>query len=293
MITVHGMAIHVREWGCPDAPPLVLLHGGRDASATFQFLVDAFKRDWRVIAPDWRGHGNSGRAPEGYWFQDFLRDLDGLLDQMLPGQAVPIAGHSLGGNIACLYAGIRPERLTHLVSLDGFGLPDSDPARAPAHLKRWLEAWRSYQATGPRYETHHAMAERLIKANPRLSPAKAQFLAEHVSRALPGGGLTWSFDAMHRLPFATLHRSAETEACLRQVKAPALWIGSDKVFPPMLANEPGGFAARAAMIPGCRYIRIPGAGHNLHHDEPEIVADLIERHLTGAALPAEIAETAS
>lgn len=277
-LDVRSLRCHCRVWGDPSHPPIVLLHGGRDASITFQFMVDALGGGWRLIAPDWRGHGLSGRAPQGYWFQDYLADLDALLDRLAPDRPVRIVGHSLGGNVACVYAGVRPERVSHLASLDGFGLPDRAAETAPEHLRRWLDALRAPEPTGRRYATLEDMARRLAAAHPRLGFGRALFLAEHLS--VPAeGGRQWAYDPRHRLPFATLHRFAEWAACVRRITAPVLWVGSGQVFPPALASEPDGFAARLALLPQGSFVRIEGAGHNLHHDEPEKVAALVEAFL--------------
>ena len=83
---VRGLACHVREWGDPAAPLVILLHGHQDASATFQFMVDAMRGDHHFVAPDWRGHGQSGWSATGYWFQDYLADLDAFLEQITPGR---------------------------------------------------------------------------------------------------------------------------------------------------------------------------------------------------------------
>ncbi len=280
--SVRGLRYHFRCWGPETGEPLVLLHGGRDASATFQFMVDCFERDWAIVAPDWRGHGKSGHAPQGYWFPDYLADLDAILEQLFPGRAVPLVGHSLGGNVACTYAGLRPERVSRLISLDGFGLPDLGPQAAPRQLQRWLEGWREPPPPHKAYASIEDMAERLRQANPRLGEAKSLFLASALSEHLPDGRFTWDFDPLHRAPFAMLHRRAEWAACLALARAPTLFIGSDLPFPPALREEPEGLAARAGAIPGARFERIAGTGHNLHHDEPERLAALVEGFLTEA-----------
>ncbi len=167
-----------------------------------------------------------------------------------------------------------------LVSLDGFGLPDLGPQAAPAQLKRWLAGWREPPPPHKTYASIAEMAARLREANKRLDGAKSLFLASALSERLDDGRFTWDFDPRHRAPFATLHRKAEWAACLALVRAPALFIGSDLPFPPALRDEPEGLAARAAAIAGARFERIAGAGHNLHHDEPEAAAALVERFLT-------------
>ena len=206
-LAVRGLRHHLRRWGPETGKPLILLHGGRDASATFQFMVDCFERDWRIVAPDWRGHGKTERAPQGYWFPDYLADLDAILEALFPGEPVPLVGHSLGGNAACIYAGLRPERVSRLISLDGFGLPDLGPQAAPAQLQRWLAGWREPLPPHKTYAAVADMAARLRQANPRLDEAKSLFLASELSERLPDGRYTWDFDPRHRAPFATLHRA--------------------------------------------------------------------------------------
>jgi pimeloyl-ACP methyl ester carboxylesterase len=276
-VEARGLRLHVREWGNPADPPLVLVHGSRDGAMTFQFVVDALQGGLRVLAPDLRGHGQSGWAPGGYAFADFLPDLDAVLERLVPDQPVALGGHSLGGNIVTIYAGARPERVRALISLDGFGLPDRNPADAPDHLARWLAGCRGALPSPARFSALDAMAARLMSANPRLSLSRALFLAEHLSRR-DADGLTWAYDPMHRLLFPVLHRRAEWEAALRRITAPVLWIGSGKTFPPSLEDEPGGFAGRVALA-RAEFHRLDGTGHNLHHDRPELVAALLDRFL--------------
>ena len=134
--TIRNLRYHVRCWGEAGAPQLFLLHGWMDVSASFQFLVDSFARDWQVIAPDWRGFGLSEWARDGYWFPDYYADLDALLEIYQPDTAVNLLGHSMGGNVACTYAGIRPQRVAKLVSLEGFGASRMQAGEAPQRRMR-------------------------------------------------------------------------------------------------------------------------------------------------------------
>ena len=120
-----------------------MLHGWMDVSACFQFVVDALAHDWAVVAPDWRGFGapNAPRA-DSYWFPDYLADLDRILDALSPGPAL-LLGHSMGGNVALLYAGIRPARVRALINLEGFGLRETQRPRRPARFAQWLDELRS------------------------------------------------------------------------------------------------------------------------------------------------------
>ena len=125
-VPIRQLQYHVRVWGqpSPGQAPLVMVHGWMDVAASYQFVVDAFKTDHYVIAPDWRGYGQteSGGA-DNFWFPDYLADLDFLLDHYSPDQPVNLVGHSMGGNIVMLYTGTRPQRVRRLINLEGFGLP--------------------------------------------------------------------------------------------------------------------------------------------------------------------------
>ena len=164
---MRGLRYHVRTWGEPGARKLVLLHGWMDVSASFQFLVDALASDWQVLAPDWRGFGLSEWPHDGYWFADYVADLDGLVRVLAPDGPVDIAGHSLGGNVALLYAGLRPARVRKVVSLDGFGIPGEGPEAAPKKFAAWLDALEDSPALAP-YRDLAAVADRLQKNNRRL-----------------------------------------------------------------------------------------------------------------------------
>ena len=109
---IRGLRYHVRHWKLAGARKMVLLHGWMDVSASFQFMVDALRGDWDVYAPDWRGYGLTAWTSEDqYSFADYLADLDFLLQEISPSQPVFLVGHSLGGNVACIYAGVRPAQI--------------------------------------------------------------------------------------------------------------------------------------------------------------------------------------
>ena len=276
---VRGLRYCVREWGEPGAPKVFLLHGTLDASPTFQFMVDEFKGAYHFIAPDWRGHGQTGWAPGGYWFYDYLADLDQLLEQIVPEGKVALVAHSLGGNVAGFYAGARPERVARLVSLDGFGLPAPDASETPARIGRWLKAQRGAPEPSRPYASVEALAERLKQAHPKLSMDKALFLAANTSRRTEAGETMVAFDPRHRMPFAVNNRREDVVAVLRQIQAPTLWLASDR--PSRYAVEPGGWEGRMAMVADLKYAKLPGTSHNMHHDDPPAVAAHVEAFLNG------------
>ena len=286
-VPIRGLAYHIRTWGDADAPKMFMLHGWMDVGASFQFLVDALRREWHVIAPDWRGFGLSEWSAGGYWVADYLADLDALLDCFAPGEAVRVVGHSLGGNVAMLYAGARPQRVSRLVSLEGFGIPAESPDVAPAKLSKWLDALKnppSFRA----YRDLAAVADQLQKNNPRLPRDKAEFLAAHWARALPDGARLNS-DPLHKLPFPTVYRMEEVVAVWKRIVAPVLWVAATESFiPRWLGAHPEGEAAtdslagireRMAQVPQGKLVTIDAAGHMLHLDRADAVAAAIEPFL--------------
>jgi pimeloyl-ACP methyl ester carboxylesterase len=162
-LPIRGLRAHIRQWGDPAAPRLFMLHGWMDVSASFQFVVDCLCAEWHVIAPDWRGFGLSERSGrDAYWYPDYLADLEAILLHYSPQEPVRLLGHSMGANVATMYAGIRPGRIARLINLEGFGLPDTRPDDAPAHYARWLDQLH----TRPRlhdYATQQQVALRLQK----------------------------------------------------------------------------------------------------------------------------------
>jgi len=206
-VPIRGLRYHVRTWGDVAAPKLFMLHGWMDVCASFQFLVDALARDWYVLAPDWRGYGLTEWPQDGYWFQDYVADLEALIDALAPGAAIDLVGHSLGGNVAGLYAGIRPHRVHKLVSLEGFGIPSGKAAEAPQRLRKWLDALQDPVGLRP-YAHLGEAADRLQKTNPRLRRDRAEFLAQHWAAADAEGVVRLRADPKHRLPFPTAEPDA-------------------------------------------------------------------------------------
>jgi pimeloyl-ACP methyl ester carboxylesterase len=284
-ISIRGLRYHVRRWGDPKAPMLFMLHGWMDVSASFQFLVDALAREWHVIAPDWRGFGLTEHAASTYWFPDYLADLDALLQHYSPQQAVNLLGHSLGANVAGIYAGARAERVKKLILLEGFGMPATQPGQAPGRYAKWLDELRTPPVLRP-YATPANVAARLQKNNPRLSNDRATFLAAHWAAQNESGNWEILADPAHRLSNPNLYRVEEVMACWAAITAPVLWIeGSDSELAARLGGTEGAAGARAeidrrlAFIPNVTQLMVSDAGHMLQHDQPEILASSIEQFL--------------
>ncbi len=282
-VSVRGVRLHVRRWGSPDAPALFMLHGWMDVAASFQFVVDALGGDWQVVAPDARGFGLSDWpvAAHGgghYWFHEYLSDLDALLDHYAPSGEVNLIGHSMGANVVCLYAGVRPERVRRVVDLEGFGLAPAKAAHAPRRLRGWLDELREPPQLR-RYASLEDVAARLVKTNARLDPQRARFLARHWSKPDGDGGYLLLADPAHKIRSPMLYRVDEVMAVWAQVRAKVLHV--EAAASPTLAEIAGEipldeFKARFRAFPDWREKFVADAGHMVHHDQPEQIAALIE-----------------
>jgi pimeloyl-ACP methyl ester carboxylesterase len=274
---IRGVDYRVSEWGDAGRPLLVLLHGWGDAGASFQFLVDALADAWFVIAPDWRGFGESANRSQSYWFPDYLADLHALLDVYSPDEAVRLVGHSMGANVAGLYAGVFPERVAAFVNIEGFGLAESDPGKAPAHYRRWIEKSRAAEGYAT-YTAFDELAARILKRSPRMSRDRALYVAGVWARRQADGTIELRADPAHRLPNAVQYRRAEAMACWAGITAPMLVIaGGESSFFNGGADSNGptaidGFAAAATVV-------IPEAGHMVHFEQPARLAAALEQFL--------------
>ena len=275
---VRGLRYHVRHWPSRGAPKVVLLHGWMDVSASFQFLVDELSGEWDVYAPDWRGYGLTGWGKSDcYWFPDYLADLDHLLDAM--GSPAHLVGHSLGGNVACMYAGVQPGRVAKLVNLEGFGMSPTRPEDAPKRYARWLKELHDRPGLRP-YANFGELAKRLKDGNPRLTDPRAEFLARHWGRETDVGTVVLRGDPAHKIVNPVLYRYEEVRACWKEVRAPVLWVDADESTAlKRIGLDAQHYDERRAAFAHLRYVTVREAGHMLHHDQPKAVAALIEEFL--------------
>ncbi len=280
-VTIRGLRYHVRHWGREGAPKLFLLHGRMDVSASFQFFVDALKGDWQILAPDWRGFGlTEWSGQDAYWYADFIADLHLLLQHFEPDRPATVIAHSMGGNVAGLYSGVRPGRISRLINLEGFAWPGIGADEAPKRYSLWIDDLTDYSGFRD-YDSFEALADRLMKNNSRLSRNRALFLAQHWGREAAGGRVALRCDPAHKRVDPVLFRADEAMACWRTITAAVLWIEgelSDTHRRVLLSAE--ALAERKRCIPKIAERIISGAGHMIHHDQPERLADTIERYLT-------------
>jgi pimeloyl-ACP methyl ester carboxylesterase len=296
-VTLRGLRHHVLEWGdasmaTPDRPTLLMQHGWMDVAASFQFVVDALPTDRHVLAFDWRGFGLSDPTPaDTYWLPDYVGDLDAALDALLfaPGTAhhpIDLLGHSMGGNVVMLYAGLRPERIRRLVNLEGFGMPATRPAQSPKRYLQWLDELKQPVELRD-YDSLEAVANRLRKTNPLLPEARAAWLAQHWSRQKTNadgsaGRYEILGDAIHKRGTPLLYQRDEVLECWKLIAAPVLWVEGDQTDVSRwwgTRYTKAEFHERLDVVNRVERHVLAPAGHMLHHDQPEALARLLEAFL--------------
>ena len=267
---MRGLKHRLTWWGEPTDAPIVLLHGYLDCGDTWQFLVDCLPDTWSLVAPDWRGFGGSEWAPGGYWFPDYLADLEAMLDALVPREPASVIAHSMGANIALLYGGIRPQRLKWLVNLEGVGLRRTQPDEAPARYAEWLDELKQ-PLDGSHYRSAQQLADVLMKRNPRLTPDRAQFVARAWTREA-GNEVRLAFDPRHRFVNPVLYRREEAEACWSRVKIPVLFIAGESSSHQERRLSEFSDERMHALFRDLQIVTLPGLGHMMHHEDPQAVA---------------------
>lgn len=256
------------DWGNPDAPPLILLHGGRDHSRSWDWTAQALRDRWHVIAPDLRGHGDSDWSPDGdYGSLANLYDLAQLIHQLRLAP-VTIVAHSYGGNIALRYSGTFPENVRKLVAIEGLGpspkmLAERLAKPVTTRLRDWIEAKRaSAGRVQKKYATLDDAFRRMKEENHHLSDEQARHLTIHGVSQNEDGTYTWKFDPYMRIfpPFDL--PQAEIEQIWQAITCPTLLLyGKDS-----WASNPV-TDGRAKHFRNARVETYENAAHWLHHDQ--------------------------
>jgi len=264
----HRLKLHFWDWGDNGRPNLVLVHGSRDHARSWDRVAAAFCRDFRVVAPDLRGHGDSNWAPGAmYSIPEYVLDLSALAD-IVGRFPVYLIGHSLGGAVVLQYAGVYPDRVRKLVCIEGFGPPPEKLVPSPAHqrLRKWIEDMRAFERREPRrYGSLGAAVARMQEANPYVPEDMARHLTLYGSNWNPDGTLTWKFDNYVRAFSPYGFNMGDAQEIWRQITCPALLLRGLESW--AVDPERDG---RIRAIPNYTLINVPRAGHWVHHDQPEL-----------------------
>jgi pimeloyl-ACP methyl ester carboxylesterase len=280
-VSSFGLEIHYLEWGEPAGEPLVLVHGFLDQAHSWKFFVAELQRKVRqplwIVAPDCRGHGDSDWVGAGgyYHFPDYVFDLDGVL-RALGVEHVNLVGHSMGGTIAFLYAGAFPARVGNLVLIEGVGPPDVAFADAPARMTGWIEELHERGRKHFReYTSIEAGAHQLQQTNPRLKGEYALDLARAGMKQNDKGKWIWKFDPLHRTAAPQPFYVAQALEFFRRIECPVLIVDGEESRQTRRTDKPQRYEA----LRNHRLETIARAGHMVHQDNPERLAEIVASFL--------------
>jgi pimeloyl-ACP methyl ester carboxylesterase len=264
----HRLKLQFWDYGQEGKPSLVLVHGGLDHARNWDWVARDLRKDYHVYALDLRGHGNSAWAPGAlYSVAEHVLDLSALLD-IIDDFPISIIGHSLGGIITLLYSGVYPEKVKKAVSIEGLGFPANHRIHGPAseRLRRWIEEVRKTEGREPRtYPTIDAAVARMKEANPHLSDEVARHLTMHGTNWHADGSLIWKFDNYARL-FAPYGQNVQDmQEVIGHIACPVLLFWGLESWLPDPEKD-----GRTSTLRDHRVVRVPKAGHWVHHDQLDL-----------------------
>lgn len=275
-IDAQGLRIHCLEWGHFDGEPLILVHGYLDLADSWRAFVAALETgqpNFRVIAPDCRGHGDSGWIGAGgyYHFPDYVFDLDCVV-RAHSLDSFTLIGHSMGGTISLLYAGTFPERVKELVLIEGIGPVGMTFSEAPLKMEKWItELHERGRRHFREYTSLAAGASQLRQTNPRLSENTALEIARAAMKQNDRGKWVWKFDPLHRTTAPQPFYTAQALEFLRRIQCPVLLIDGEQSRQTRRTDKQERYEA----IANHQRVTINGAGHMVHQDNPDQLADVV------------------
>ncbi len=279
-LMVRGLQTRIQEWGDPAKPTLVMLHGWMDCGATFQYVAEHLQNDFHIVAPDLRGFGETEHA-QGYWFPDYYADLHVILDSYSADQPANLVGHSMGGNIVSMYAGIQPHRVSKVLILEALGMPPTEPADTPKKYRRWMQEILSGEPSKV-YPSVEVFKMSIRKGNPSLSEDRVEDLV-HLWGKPMGDDAAYQLkhDHNHRYTNPIRYNYDDVLEVWKEITAEVGLVMADQSWMYQRIAESGRLQ-EALDVMGIReenYAVVTDSAHMLHIEQPEQTANQIRRFL--------------
>lgn len=266
--------IAAKVWNAGAPEKVLALHGWLDNAASFDGLAPLLPKSWEIVALDLPGHGYSYHREDdhGYPFLDWVAITMEIVDY-LGWDKLTMLGHSLGGGIAVLYAGVFPERLRRLILVESLGPIALPAAEAPERLKKYLKDVKRHRASKtPIYSSMDEVVALRRRAT-TMSDSSARTVLQR-SLTPCKDGVTWRSDPTLLLPSPSRLTPEQVHAFLRAITAPTILVRADAG----LQYDPTDTAERLKSIPHASIARVAG-GHHVHLDDPRVVADAILKEI--------------
>jgi esterase len=251
-LTVNGLRIHYLDWGNPDKPPFVMVHGIARIAHTFDHIAPKFRDQYHVIAYDMRGHGDSAWDPAAnYLVEDHVKDLEALVQQ-LGLKRLTLLGNSTGGRVVQVYAGLHPENVAALI------VEDVGPERPKTIANNFA---RTVEREANGWASEEELLASLVKDNSGISADQLRTYVKFGSKRAPNGRVVWKRDPNLAKGFI----ETELWRFVRNIKSPTIYIiGGRSTIVPVEAQE-----QLKMTIPGVEVVTMPGLGHYPDQEDPE------------------------
>jgi len=266
---IHGRdgPLHLLDWG-GKGPAVLLLHGGALTARTWDFVCLALRHEWRLIALDLRGHGDSHWA-EQYALEDYVGDVEAVIDS-LGLERCHLVGMSMGGVVAAMTAHARPERFTTLTLID----------IAPGVEPGGTDVMRGFVASVVEVDSVDVVVEAALRVSPGRDRERVAYRMETLLKETPEGRWRWKRDSDSAPHYPALfERIGVLDRLCTEAGMPVLLVRGERS---RLLDAPSavGFAER---VPRARLAIAPGAGHNVQEDNPAFLAEALRGFWTVAA----------
>lgn len=259
------LKLHFVDWGNPDQPLMVLVHGGRDHCRNWDWVALALRDHFHIIAPDLRGHGDSDWAIGGnYSMIDYVLDLAQLM-RAISDEPVTLIGHSLGGSIVLQYSGVFPDRVRKVVSIEGMGPAPGMIKESPAYerMKAWITQMRDLASRKVHeYASIGEALTRMRAANPQLSYEQARHLTIWGVRRNENGTYSWKFDNYVHATSPYMFNNRDAREIWGRIISPTFLIRGSESWAGDWVKD-----GRFAVFKNAETVTIQKAGHWVHHDQ--------------------------
>ncbi|MYN14425.1 alpha/beta fold hydrolase [Pusillimonas sp. TS35] len=280
--TINGLRLRVLEWGDTSAFPVVMMHGIRGYAETFATLAQALAPEFRVIAYDQRGRGESEWDPAREYYTDaYVSDLQALIAS-LGLTRYDMLGHSMGGINAMVYAAQRPSGLRRMVIEDA-GPGAFENSRGATRIRGELET------TPVSFATWAQARDFMRGLRPGVTEAARESRLRNMLKPAAAGGYTWRYDhagIAHTRLNPDPARVVDLWPCVERIACSTLVLrgGASDYLQASAAEE---MTRRNACI---EWADIPDAGHYIHDDQPALVSRVVREFLLdGGPLPGKAA----
>jgi len=263
-ITVNGLRLHYLDWGNPSGPPLILIHGIGRVAHTFDHIAPEFRSNYRVLAIDMRGHGDSAWDPEAHYLvEDHAKDLEAFVAQ-LGLRHVTLWGNSTGGRVVQVYAGLHPDNTAALIVEDvGPERPKTISDGFARGVERDAKGWAS----------EDELLAQLTRENQGISEDQLRAYAHYGSKPTPDGRVVWKRDPNLAKGFV----ETELWQYVRRITSPTIYVigGRSTIVPPETQEQ------LKRTIPGVQMVVMPGLGHYPSSERPQEFTRIVKGFLAG------------